>query len=183
MLIKSAKSMSLILLSHALQRISAGPIRVLLAAALVFPLLAFGSLPAGSASPGAAVVAGTVTSPGAAAMPGVTVDLYAWPSDAVLKAMKPGEAVPTTLRATATTDNAGEYTLRVPAGRLKAAAVESGYANLEIVSPPADGSCHIRPAGRLRGRQLSLLHLPARSATTGRSLRRTFLTIAHKGIH
>jgi hypothetical protein len=37
--------------------------------------------------------------------------------------------------ATATTDNAGEYTLRVPAARLKAAAVESGYANLEIVSP------------------------------------------------
>jgi hypothetical protein len=68
-------------------------------------------------------------------MPGVTVDLYAWPSDAVLNAMKPGELVPTTLLATATTDNAGGYMLRVQAARLKAAAVESGYANLEIYSP------------------------------------------------
>jgi hypothetical protein len=68
-------------------------------------------------------------------MQGVTVDLYAWPADAVLKAMRPGEAVPTTLLATATTDKAGEYTLRVPAARLKAAAVESGYANLEVFSP------------------------------------------------
>ena len=123
------------MLSHALQRVSAGPIQILLAAALVFPLVAFGSLPAGSASPGAAVAAGAVTNPGGAAMPGVTVDLYAWPSDAVLKAMRPGEAVPATLLATATTNNAGEYTLRVPAARLKAAAVESGYANLEIFSP------------------------------------------------
>jgi hypothetical protein len=82
-----------------------------------------------------AVAAGTVTSPSGAAMPGVAVDLYAWPTDAVLKAMKPGQAVPTTLLTTATTNNAGQYTLRVPAATLKAAAVESGYANLEIFSP------------------------------------------------
>jgi len=68
-------------------------------------------------------------------MPGVAVDLYAWPSDAVLKAMRPGELVPATLLATATTSNVGGYTLRVPAARLKAAALESGYANLEIFSP------------------------------------------------
>jgi hypothetical protein len=78
-------------LSHALRRISAGPIRVLFAAALVFPLLAFGSLPASSASSEAAVAAGTVTSPSGTAMPGVVVDLYAWPSDAVLI---PERAVP-----------------------------------------------------------------------------------------
>lgn len=70
-------------------------------------------------------------------MPGVAVDLYAWPSDAVLKALKPGELVPTTLLATASTNSAGGYTLRVPAARLKAAAVESGYANLEIFSSAA----------------------------------------------
>jgi len=63
-----------------------------LAAVLFFPLLAFGSLP-GSAPSGVAVAAGTVSGPGGAAMPGVAVDLYAWPSDAVLKAMKPGELV------------------------------------------------------------------------------------------
>lgn len=42
--------------------------------------------------------------------------------------------VPTTLLATATTSSAGTYMLRVPAAKLKAAAVESGYANLEIFS-------------------------------------------------
>lgn len=67
-------------------------------------------------------------------MPGVTVDLYAWPSDAVLLALKPGHLVPTTLLATATTSSAGKYMLRVPAAKLKAAAVESGYANIEIFS-------------------------------------------------
>jgi hypothetical protein len=88
----------------------------------------------GAVIPGAVVAAGTVTSSSGAALPGATVDLYAWPPDAVLNAMKPGEPVATTLLATATTNSAGGYTLRVPAARLKAAAVESGYANLEIFS-------------------------------------------------
>jgi len=86
-------------------------------------------------------------------VPGVTVDLYAWPSDAVLSAMKPGGVVPTTLLATATTSTAGTYTLRVPAARPKAAAVDSGYANLEIGSaagiwffPYQTGSLPARPS-------------------------------------
>lgn len=87
-----------------------------------------------SASSGVAVAGGTVTSASGTAMPGVTVDLYAWPSDAVLLALKPGHLVPTTLLATATTSSAGKYMLRVPAAKLKAAAVESGYANIEIFS-------------------------------------------------
>lgn len=82
----------------------------------------------------ATVAGGTVTGIDGAAMPGTAVDLYAWPSDAVLKAMKPGQLVPTTLLTTATTNNAGEYTLDVPSSRLRAAAVEAGYANLEIFS-------------------------------------------------
>jgi hypothetical protein len=106
-----------------------------LAAVLCLPLLAFGSLPGSSASPAAAVAAGTVTGPRGAAMADQTVDLYAWPPDAVLKALKPGQLVPTTLLATATTSSVGRYMLRVPAAKLKAAAVESGYANLEIFSP------------------------------------------------
>lgn len=121
------------MLSHALHRVSAAPIRLLLAAALVFTLL--GSLPGDAASSFAAVATGTVTGASGAALPGVAVDLYAWPSDAVLAAMRPGGAVPTTLLATATTNNAGKYTLRVPVAGLKAAAVEPGYANLEIFSP------------------------------------------------
>lgn len=65
-------------------------------------------------------------------MAGQAVDLYAWPSDAVQKALKPGQLVPTTLLATATTSSTGKYTLTVPVAKLKAAEVESGYANLEI---------------------------------------------------
>jgi len=86
---------------------------------------------------GMAVAGGVVTGVSGAAMPGAVIDLYAWPSDAVLKAMKVGQLVPTTLLASATTNSAGEYMLRVPAARLKAAAVESGYANLEIASVAA----------------------------------------------
>lgn len=82
----------------------------------------------------AAVAAGIVSGPTGAAMPGVTVELYAWPSDAVQRALKPGQFVPTTLLATATTSSTGKYMLRVPVAKLKAAAVESGYANLEISS-------------------------------------------------
>lgn len=81
-----------------------------------------------------AVATGTVTSFAGVALPGVTLDLYAWPSDAVQRAMKPGQLVPTTLLATATTSRAGTYMMRVPVAKLKAAAVESGYANLEIAS-------------------------------------------------
>jgi hypothetical protein len=81
-----------------------------------------------------AVADGTVSTANGEAMAGVTVNLYAWPSDAVQKALKPGQLVPTMLLATATTNGAGKYMLMVPAARLKAAAVESGYANLEIFS-------------------------------------------------
>jgi hypothetical protein len=78
--------------------------------------------------PGVEVAAGTAT-------PGTAVDLYAWPSDAVLIAMKPGQLVPRKLLATATTNAAGRYKVMVPAAALEAAVVDSGYANLEIDSP------------------------------------------------
>jgi hypothetical protein len=78
------------------------------------------------------VAAGTVTGTSGTATPGTTVDLYAWPSDAVLNALKPGQLVPTTLLATATTSQSGRYLLSVPTAKLKAAAVDGGYANLEV---------------------------------------------------
>ena len=99
------------------------------AAVVLMALPAGASLPDGSASSGAAVAAGAITSPTGLAMPGVAVDLYAWPSDAVLNAMKPGEFVPTTLLATATTNNAGEYMLRVPP------AVEGGGSFFGLCEP------------------------------------------------
>jgi hypothetical protein len=88
----------------------------------------------GSAS-GVAVAAGTVTGPSGATMSGAPVDLYAWPTSAVLEAMKPGQTVPRTLLTTATTSSSGQYTLTVPQASLKAAVVDNGYANLEIDSP------------------------------------------------
>jgi hypothetical protein len=91
------------------------------------------AIPGGSSS-AAMVATGTVTSASGTAMPGAEVDLYAWPSDAVQSGLTPGETVPTTLLATATTNQAGQYALQVPAAKLKAAAVASGYANLEIFS-------------------------------------------------
>jgi hypothetical protein len=62
----------------------------------------------------------------------VRVDLYAWPAVAVLSAMRPGQAVPRTLLATATTSSAGGYALQVRSASLSKAAAKTGYANLEI---------------------------------------------------
>ncbi len=107
---------------------------------LVLSLAASSAHAGASSNPGtatsamAAVAGGAVTGADGAAMAGVAVDLYAWPSDAVLNAMKAGQFVRTTLLGTATTSSAGKYMLRVPAAKLKAAAVESGYANLEVFS-------------------------------------------------
>src|SRR6185437_3432028 len=129
----STKPRRLIVLSRVLQRVSVRPIRAFPAALLLVPLFAFSSPPE-PASSGMAVAAGTVTTASGAAMAGEVVDLYAWPSDAVQAALKPGHLVPTTLLATATTSSAGKYTLMVPVAKLRAAAAESGYANLEISS-------------------------------------------------
>ena len=93
-------------------------------------------------------------------MGGQTVDLYAWPSDAVLQALKPGQLVPTTLLATATTNSAGQYLLKVPLAKLKAAAVKSSYANLEIFS--AVGGIWFFPyqTGSLPGRPQATVTVP-----------------------
>jgi hypothetical protein len=101
----------------------------LAATVLASPAVAGASTSSHQAPPvGVAVAAGTAT-------PTTTVDLYAWPTDAVLAAMTPGQLVPRKLLATATTNAAGKYTLTVPAATLEAATVDSGYANLEIDSP------------------------------------------------
>lgn len=83
------------------------------AAALAISL-AVGPAQASSAAPqmspgtvatgGMAVAGGTMLNASGVAMPGVAVNLYAWPSDAVLQALKPGALVPTTLLATVTTN-------------------------------------------------------------------------------
>jgi hypothetical protein len=85
-----------------------------------------------SASSEVTVATGTVTGTTGQAVPGETVALYAWPSDEVLHALAPGQAVPWTELASTTTSSAGSYTLTVPSAALQAAAVESGWANLTI---------------------------------------------------
>src|ERR1700722_212053 len=105
-------------------------------AAVTLMVLPLGASAAEASGPaGVPVAAGIVTGTTGAAMPGATVDLYAWPADPVLSALKSGEMVPTTLLATTTTSSTGAYTLAVPGPKLEAAAVESGYANLEIYTP------------------------------------------------
>jgi hypothetical protein len=64
-------------------------------------------------------------------MPDITVDLYAWPSDKVLKGLKAEETVPRKLIATATSNSAGKFSLSVSKETLSASAVSSGNANLE----------------------------------------------------
>ena len=84
-------------------------------AAAILPALALlTAAPSDAAPSGVTVAAGAITSPSGAALSGVKVSLNAWPTDAVLSAMKPGQAVPRSLLATATTSSAGSYTLEVP---------------------------------------------------------------------
>jgi hypothetical protein len=68
--------------------------------------------------------------------------------------MNVGQQIPTTVLATTTTNSAGNYTLEVPVATLQAAAVSSGYANLEVFSaiggffffPYQTGSLPVHPA-------------------------------------
>lgn len=131
-----------------------------------------GHASAGTAVPSgmAAVATGTITGSNGKAVSGQTVSLLAWPSDAVLKTLKSGQQVPTTQLATATTNGAGKYVLEVPVARLKAAAVDSGYANLEISGagavwflPYQTGSLPARPSEPVT------VNLPARTDLCGRN--------------
>jgi hypothetical protein len=124
------------------------------------------SSPVSHASLAAAVAVGTVTSPSGAAMAGVPVDLYAWPSDAAVSALKPGALVPMTLVAAATTDSAGGYMLRVSAAKLAAAATEDGWANLEIDSPGAGLWSFSYPAGAAAGQRATTMTVNLGSGKT-----------------
>jgi hypothetical protein len=80
------------------------------------------------------VATGTVHDASGALAKDAVVDLYAWPSDQVLQALKPGEEVPRTLIASAKTSSAGVFSLTVGAQQLSAVAVSGAYANLEVDS-------------------------------------------------
>jgi catechol 2,3-dioxygenase-like lactoylglutathione lyase family enzyme len=105
-----------------------------LAAATLPALAAAAPAPPAAASPGVTVATGTIVNATGHALAGVPVDLYAWPSDTVLRGLRPGQAVPTKLLASTTTSSTGSYALTVPQTALRAAAIEQGWANLEIDS-------------------------------------------------
>lgn len=105
------------------------------AAVAVLPVLATATpAPRADSSTDITVATGAITRSSGQAMTGVTVRLYAWPSDRVLQSLKPGQNVPTKLLATTTTSSTGSYSLSLPDPALKAAAIEQGWANLEIDS-------------------------------------------------
>jgi hypothetical protein len=104
------------------------------AALAVLPALLAAASSTASSPGGVTVATGTVVNAQRQALAGVAVDLYAWPSAAVLQALTPGQAVPTKLLASTTTSATGSYTLTVPQAALDAAAIEQGWANLEVDS-------------------------------------------------
>lgn len=83
---------------------------------------------------GILTIAGSVGNAGRHLTAGAYVQLYAWPPDHTLQALRPGQNVPRKLLAAATTNSAGTYTLHVPAGALRSVADSSGYVNLEADS-------------------------------------------------
>ncbi len=102
------------------------PTKLLLAAALTASLVAF-ALPA--SQPAAITVHGTVTA-GERVMPGMTVEIHAWPDQAVIQALKPGQKVPWVLVGTATTGVDGTYSVSLPLAKLMPEA-SYGVVNLE----------------------------------------------------
>lgn len=128
------------------------------AAALIMIFLLVDPAKATTEAANVLVANGTVTDSSGHALPGVTVDLYAWPSDHVLQGLKHGQQVPRTLIATTTTSTSGGYSLSVSSGLLHSVAVSGGYANLEVdaddaawfftskVSDPSVASTHLTAA-------------------------------------
>ena len=98
-------------------------------------LLLFMRGPAAQASAGNSstltVASGWITGANGSAIPGMTIDLYAWPSDKILKGLRDGQSVPRELIATAASNSAGQFSLRVSKGTLSASALSAGNANLE----------------------------------------------------
>lgn len=74
-----------------------GRILAVSAAAILPALAPLTAAPSGAASSGVTVATGTITSASGTATPGVAVSLYAWPADATVHTMKPGQMVPDTL--------------------------------------------------------------------------------------
>jgi hypothetical protein len=112
------------------------------------------------------MVAGTVASASGAAVPGVVVELHAWPSSAVLKKLKPGQAVPWKLLATTRSTSAGTYALTVPRAALVSAAVDNGWANLEVDSAAGEEDFAYNTTGLAAGRAAPAVTVNLRSDHT-----------------
>jgi hypothetical protein len=106
----------------------ATPVKLVVAATLTVPLLAFGG-PVLSAQPAAITVRGTVTTSGHT-MPDVKVEIHAWPDQAIVQALKPGQKVPWALVGTAETEADGKFSVSLPLAKLMPEA-SYGVVNLE----------------------------------------------------
>jgi hypothetical protein len=85
-----------------------------------------------AASSGLTVATGQITGVSGQALPGLKVDLYAWPTDAQLKSVPQGKRVPWKLMDSTTTSSSGSYSLQAGQAALKAAAAGTGSANLVV---------------------------------------------------
>jgi hypothetical protein len=104
-------------------------VQLLAIAALTVPLAASGPAQA-AARPAAIPMMGTVTTSSGKADAGVKVLIHAWPDQAVVQALKPGQEVPWVLAGTATTDASGKYSVSLPLAKLMPEA-SYGVVNLE----------------------------------------------------
>lgn len=97
--------------------------------AAAIPLAGSGAAQAATQSAKVVVSGAVLTSTGKAAA-GATVVIHAWPDQAVIQALKPGQKVPWVLVGTGSADASGKYSISVPVAKL--APEESyGVVNLE----------------------------------------------------
>jgi hypothetical protein len=100
--------------------------------ALISSSIAAAPTLAASHTEAAITVTGTVTASGHA-MAGESVEIHAWPDQAIVQALKPGQKVPWVLVGTATTRANGTYSTNIPLAKLMPEA-SYGVVNLEADS-------------------------------------------------
>jgi hypothetical protein len=117
----------------------------LVSAALVVPAQVASAAPAGT------VVTGEVAA-GGHPVSGAKVTLYAWPRQAVVAALKPGDRVPLRAIGSALSSNTGRYSISVSNWKGVRASADHGIVNLEALA--------------VRGRSAGLFNFPRILVTT-----------------
>ncbi len=115
------------------------PFRRFLPALIALPLAAAMLMPPSTSAattpspPAGSVVFGTVTTSTGAALPGATVALYAWPSQAVTASIPIGHPVPRTMVGETVSSSTGSYSITPTKVRtLASSALSDGTVNMEV---------------------------------------------------